>query len=104
MRTIQFVNGIPTTVVSGLSQYDESILVTTEIGVSGTGYNAAHTVFTLPSAETYDGTINELKVEVNGFGQVEGVEYNYDNNSTATTVTFITPISKDARVRFIKVT
>jgi len=105
-KFLKLVGGIPksTDVTATINQYDESVPVTTDIGTAGAGYDAAHKVFTLPNAETYDGTIDELKVDVNGVGQVEGVEYNYDNNVAATTVTFIDAIPKNARVRFFKVT
>jgi hypothetical protein len=106
MKAIKLVSGIPTMteITTSITQYDQSILVNTEIGVSGTGYNSAHTIFTLPNSETYNGTIDELKVEVNGVGQIEGVDYNYDNNASATTFTFIIAIPKNARIRMFKIT
>jgi len=106
---IKFVNGVPTTVevqaTPDLTYYDESIPVTTDIGTPGTGYDAAHEVFTLPNAETYDATKDQLKVEVNGVGQVEGVHFNYGSGTEATTITFLTPWQppNGARVRLFKV-
>lgn len=98
-KRIQYVNGIPTTVDSEVSYYDESILVTTEIGVSGTGYTSDHKTFTLPNAKTYDGTKDQLKVQVNGVGQVEGVHFTYGSGGSETTFTFINAVLKNALVR-----
>ena len=103
-KVLQLVNGLPTMVNIPLTNYDESIEVTTDIGTPGTGYDSDHKVFTLPNSETYDGTTDELKVERNGVGQVEGVHFDYTASSTATTITFINAIPKNARVRFFKVT
>jgi len=102
-NSTRFINGVPTAVTTFLIHYDESILVTTEIGVSGTGYNAAHTEFTLPNGETYDGTTSELLVEINGLGQVEGITFNYGISESESKITFITAIPKNARIRFIKI-
>jgi len=86
-----------------LTYYDSSVLVTTDIGVAGTGYNNSHTIFTLPNSETYNGTIDELLVFVNGIAWEDGVDFNYQNSTTATTITALTAIPKNSRVRFRKV-
>jgi len=106
-KFLKFVNGIPTmievTASASLAYYDESVPVTTEIGVAGTGYNAAHTVFTLPNSETYDGTNSELRVQVNGVGQVPGVDVTYGGGVSETQVTLTEPVPNTGRVRFIKI-
>lgn len=84
--------------------YDASILVTTDIGVAGTGYDAPHLVFTLPNGETYDGNRYDLEVYVDGLAYVAGVEFNYGAGGAATTVEFVSAIQKFSRVRFRKVT
>jgi len=104
MRVVRYINGIPTTVdlSTTINYYDESILVSQPIGTPGTGYNDAHTIFTLPNAETYDGTIDQLKIYVNGVAQVEGVDFTYEASASATTITFTEAIPQNARVRFRK--
>jgi hypothetical protein len=105
MKALQLIGGLPKTIELStvLNYYDETTLVTTEIGVAGTGYNAAHTVFTLPNGETYDGTIDQLEVEVNGVGQIDGINYDYEDSVAASYITFLDAIPKNARVRFRKV-
>lgn len=102
-KAIRFIDGIPTTIdlTASVSHYDESIPVTTEIGVAGTGYDSTHKIFTLPNAQTYDSTTDELKTQINGIGQVEGVSFNYTVGAASTTITFVNAIPKNARVRFI---
>jgi hypothetical protein len=88
-----------------MGYYDISIPVTTEIGVSGTGYNVAHTTFTLPNAQTYDGTAagDPLKLDLNGVGLLRGDDFSYEFDLAATTVIFNTPMPKGSRVRFIMI-
>jgi len=89
----------------GVSYYDESILVSTVIGVAGAGYNSAHTVFTLPNAKNYNGFSRELKLLVNGIGQHwDGIDFSYEASANAITVTLIEPAPKNARIRFILTT
>jgi len=102
------LKGLDTKVVGlggTLTFYDESILITTEIGVAGTGYNAAHTEFTLPNAKTYNGTIDALEVFAGdnldgGLSLVEGVDFDYENSTTATKVTTTKGLPKNIRIRF----
>ena len=110
-KVVRLIAGIPTTVeisAGAPTIYDASILVTTEIGIAGTGYDAAHLVFTLPNAMTYNGTKEELEVFVGdntsgGLAQVEGVDFTYGVGTTETTITMTRAMPKDARVRFRKV-
>ena len=88
-----------------LTFYDESLLVTTSIGVAGAGYNTAHTEFTLPNGKTYDGTKNELVVFAGdnldgGLSLVSGVDFNYENNVFATKIITTKAIPKNIRMRF----
>lgn len=100
---INFVNDIPTASQSSVQYYDETLPVTTDIGVSGTGYNAAHTEFTLPNSETYNGNIDQLKVLINKIPQTEGDGFTYDASSVATKITTSVPLKNGAEVRFVKV-
>jgi len=104
MKVTQTVNGIPTAVLTTITHYDKTILVTTAIGVSGSGYSADHLTFTLPNGETYDSSTDELQVEYNGAGQHDGVEFDYEVSATATTIIFkaANAVPKDGRIRFIK--
>lgn len=112
VKIVQMVNRIPTTVevnTGGATVYNESVLVTTEIGVAGTGYNAAHTVFTLPNGETYNGTKKELQIHqgdnaTGGIWLVEGVHFEYGPGIAETTITMLKAVPKDARITFIKIT
>lgn len=103
MKVIQFVNGIPKTVnlTGTVNFYEATVPVTTAIGVAGTGYDANHLVFTLPNSQTYDGTKNVLLVYLNGVLQESGVDFNYTNSSSATTVTFLSAVIQSARVQFL---
>lgn len=99
---IGFVNDIPTAIspggLSAIDFYAETIAVTTEIGVAGTGYNAAHTVFTVPAGRLYNGLIPQLWIDVNGFWKTADIDFDYEASANASTFTFFTPIPKDARV------
>ena len=98
------VNDIPTLVDEALGggiSYQESVPVTTVIGVSGTGYDSAHIVFTLPNAKTYDGaSLDELIVSRNGVVLTEGTDYNYENSASATTITMTVAQPKNSRIQF----
>ena len=110
-KIIRLINGIPTAVLisSGTpTVYDESILVTTDIGVAGTGYNSGHTIFTLPNGMTYDGTKNELQVYIGdyingGLKLIEGVDFLYGLTSSETTITLTKAVPKNIRVGFVKI-
>jgi hypothetical protein len=110
-KIIRLINGVPTAVLVSTgapSIYDESILVTTDIGVAGTGYNSAHTIFTLPNGMTYDGTKSELQIfigdYVNGGSKlIEGVDFTYGITSSETTITLIRAVPKNIRVGFVKI-
>ena len=93
----RMVNGIPTTIdVSSLvSTYQNSFLVSTPLAINDT--------VTLPNSETYDGTIDELHVDRNGVGWVEGIEYNYQASTTATYITVLQAVPAGARINFLKV-
>lgn len=109
-KVVRLIAGIPTTVeitTGGVSIYDASILITTEIGVAGTGYNAAHTVFTLPNAMTYDGTKEELEVFAGddtdgGNALVEGIDFTYGGSTSETTITTTRAMPNGMRIRFRK--
>jgi hypothetical protein len=90
-------------ILEQINYYDAGITITTDVGEAGAGYNADHTIFTLPEGQTYNGTTSELLVFVNGILYEDGIDFNYDNNTTATTVTFFSSLPKDTRVRFRKV-
>ena len=104
-KATRLINGILRSVdiTASVAHYESSILVTTNIGVSGAGYDSTHKIFTLPNSQTYDPNAKELKVKANGVHMVEGVDYDYDFGSapTATTVEFANAIPKDARVSFL---
>ena len=109
-RVVQIIDGVHTTVElpSTLTYYKESILITTDIGTPQAGVSADHKTITLPNGETYDGTTDQLRVLIGSdkdgvLPQVEGVDFNYDNNVAATTVALIKAIPKDARIEFEKV-
>jgi len=112
---ITFVNAVPknarvgfkkvtTSSIASFEHYDADVPVTTDIGTPGSNYDAAHLVFTLPFSETYDATVSQLNVEVEGKGQYEGVDFNYGSGVDATTVTFLYPIPNGTTVRFHKTT
>lgn len=96
-KFLRMVDGIPTTIdVSSLTTtYQSSFLVSTPLAINDT--------VTLPNGETYDGTIDQLKVERNGVGWVEGVEYQYQNSTTATYITVLQAVPADSRINFYKV-
>lgn len=102
------VNGFPTTVnidAGGIAIYEESILVTNDIGSSGTGYNAAHTEFTLPNAKTYDGSGGKRSIEVftgdtvnGGVKLVRDVDVTFGTGVAETTFTTARAMPKDTRL------
>lgn len=101
-KYIKMDNGVPTTVdesIGGVS-YQESILVTNDVGSSGTGYDSTHKIFTLPNAKTYDGNADVLMVSRNGVDWVEGVHFTYQESGTATTITCINAQPKNSRIEF----
>lgn len=83
--------------------YDASVLVNTEIGVVGIGYDSSHTEFMLPVNQTYDGTSNELEVYCNGAFWEPSIHYNYENSLIANSITTYVPIPNGSRIRFRKV-
>ena len=92
-----------TYVKATLNTYDQSIYVNTDIGVSGPGYDSAHTVFTLPNGEIYDGTADLLEVFCNEALWEEGIHYSYTNSTNATTITTLSVIPRYTRIRFRKI-
>jgi hypothetical protein len=103
-KFLKLSGGIPTgaDVTASINYYDESVPITTDIGTPGTGYNDAHTRFTLPNSETYDGTTNQLEVFCNEAQWEPGIHFNYQNSSSATYIDTIAAIPKDNRIRFRK--
>lgn len=111
VKLVQMINRVPTTVevsTGSVSVYNESLLVNTEIGVEGVGYNKDHTEFTLPNGETYDGTKKELQVHqgdtaTGGIWLVEGVHFEYGIGNIETKITMMKPVPRDSRITFIKI-
>src|SRR5687768_1989443 len=100
-KSLRLVNGFPTEVEDVVYFYDKTIVVNTEIGVAGTGYDADHLVFTLPDGETYDGSLNQLVVIVNE------VVYGNDKitlgpGTAETTVTLSVAVQNPGTVRILK--
>ena len=91
-----------TYVKATIEEYDQSIYVNTEIGVAGTGYDSAHTQFTLPNGEVYDGTVEQLEVFCNEAPWELGIHFNYQNKTNATYITTLVAIPKYSRIRFRK--
>ncbi len=109
-KIIRIVNGIPTAVMISTAKptlFDTTLLVTTDIGTAGVGYDTTHTVFTLPNGMTYDGTISELQVFLGdyrngGVKLIEGVDFEYGPTAIETTITMLRPLPKNTRINFIK--
>lgn len=100
-KYIKLVSGLPVT--EDETFYDASIYVTTEIGIPGTGYSSDHTIFTLPNSQTYDGTTNELEVWCNEARWEPGIHFSYQLSTSATTITTLTAIPNESRIRFRKI-
>ena len=97
-KFLRLINGIPTTVEvssSGATTYQASYLVVTPLVINDT--------VTLPNGETYNGTIDELVVKRNGVEWTEGIEYQYQNTTSATYITVLQDVPVDSRINFYKV-
>jgi hypothetical protein len=104
-KLLKLVDGIPQLVSENVLEFfDKTTVVNTEIGVAGATWDAAHEVFLLPDDETFDGSTQELKIEVNGQGMVKDIQYTHGTGSAETSVSFASgwrpPMN--AEVRFMK--
>lgn len=95
-RYIKHINGIPTTV-------DEALSATYQAVYNVSSALSINDQITLPNSETYDGTKEELKVERNGVGWIEGTHYQYQNNSSATYITVLIDVPSGGTIEFFKV-
>lgn len=96
-RYMKMENGIPTTVDESLaaSTYQASYPVSAPLSSGAT--------ITLPDGETYNGTLDELKVERNGIGWKEGIEFSYQVLSNATYITLNQDVPSGGTIDFYKV-
>lgn len=94
-RVVQMIGGIPTTIESTVTTYQATYVVSAPLNINDQ--------VTLPNSETYNGTIDELAVNRNGVDWVEGVQYEYQNSSTATWIKMLIAIPSGGRINFYKV-
>lgn len=96
-QLVQMINGIPTTIDVSLggTSYQDSYVISAPISINDQ--------ITLPNSENYNGTNDELVVKHNGVAWTEGVEYQYQNSTTATYITVLIAIPSGGRIDFYKV-
>lgn len=111
VKITRMINGFPTSVMVnlGVTIWESTILITNEIGESGTGWDSAHTTITLPGGTTFDGSSKELEVFIGdnydgGVRLAPGVDWSSGSGSAETTITLAKALPKNSRIGFRKTT